>query len=122
VPRSYLVLGVMWLASAGCTVPNIDRSEEAAAEVRAQDLGGLPYHPFAFHLDLSIYAYQLYGQTLAWPFDPYYEDAGPGRDALMDRLRRTVERDKNRPSVVVWSLANESMTGDGLPTVASTDV
>jgi beta-galactosidase len=30
----------------------------------------------------------------------------------MDRLRRTVERDKNRPSVVVWSLANESMTGD----------
>ncbi|MFK4805985.1 glycoside hydrolase family 2 TIM barrel-domain containing protein [Microbacterium sp. ZW CA_36] len=35
------------------------------------------------------------------------------RDALMDRLRRTVERDKNRPSVVVWSLANESMTGDG---------
>lgn len=34
------------------------------------------------------------------------------RDALMDRLRRTVERDKNRPSVVVWSLANESMTGD----------
>ncbi len=34
------------------------------------------------------------------------------REALMDRLRRTVERDKNRPSVVVWSLANESMTGD----------
>jgi beta-galactosidase len=35
------------------------------------------------------------------------------REALMDRLSRTVERDKNRPSVVVWSLANESMTGDG---------
>ncbi|WP_243231730.1 glycoside hydrolase family 2 TIM barrel-domain containing protein [Microbacterium sp. CIAB417] len=35
------------------------------------------------------------------------------RDAIMDRLMRTVERDKNRPSVVVWSLANESMTGDG---------
>ncbi|WP_228479358.1 glycoside hydrolase family 2 TIM barrel-domain containing protein [Microbacterium atlanticum] len=35
------------------------------------------------------------------------------RDAVMDRLRRTVERDKNRPSVVVWSLANESMTGEG---------
>ncbi|WP_406246865.1 glycoside hydrolase family 2 TIM barrel-domain containing protein [Microbacterium sp. M] len=35
------------------------------------------------------------------------------RDALMDRLARTVERDKNRPSVVVWSLANESMTGEG---------
>ncbi|WP_235008133.1 glycoside hydrolase family 2 TIM barrel-domain containing protein [Microbacterium timonense] len=35
------------------------------------------------------------------------------QDAVMDRLRRTVERDKNHPSVVVWSLANESMTGDG---------
>lgn len=35
------------------------------------------------------------------------------RDAIMDRLVRTVERDKNSPSVVVWSLANESMTGDG---------
>lgn len=35
------------------------------------------------------------------------------REAIMDRLRRTVERDKNRASVVVWSLANESMTGDG---------
>lgn len=35
------------------------------------------------------------------------------REAIMDRLRRTVERDKNRPSVVMWSLANESMTGDG---------
>lgn len=33
------------------------------------------------------------------------------RDAVLDRLHRTVERDKNRPCVVVWSLANESMTG-----------
>ncbi|NYD67526.1 glycoside hydrolase family 2 TIM barrel-domain containing protein [Agromyces atrinae] len=33
-------------------------------------------------------------------------------DALLDRTRRMVERDKNRPSVVVWSLANESWTGD----------
>jgi beta-galactosidase len=35
------------------------------------------------------------------------------RDAIMDRLHRTVERDKNHPSIVVWSLANESMSGDG---------
>nr|WP_277343626.1 glycoside hydrolase family 2 TIM barrel-domain containing protein [Microbacterium excoecariae] len=34
------------------------------------------------------------------------------RDALMDRMRRTLERDKNHPSVVIWSMANESMTGD----------
>ncbi|GAA5202909.1 glycoside hydrolase family 2 TIM barrel-domain containing protein [Microbacterium jejuense] len=35
------------------------------------------------------------------------------RDAIMDRLHRTVEPLKNHPSIVVWSLANESMTGDG---------
>jgi beta-galactosidase len=34
------------------------------------------------------------------------------RDAMLDRLQRMVERDKNSPSVVVWSLANESWTGD----------
>ena len=34
------------------------------------------------------------------------------RDALMDRMRRTLERDKNHPSIVIWSMANESMTGD----------
>ncbi|MGF3056407.1 glycoside hydrolase family 2 TIM barrel-domain containing protein [Microbacterium sp. YY-01] len=34
------------------------------------------------------------------------------RDAIMDRLYRTVERDKNHPSIVIWSTANESMTGD----------
>ncbi|TMR98010.1 glycoside hydrolase family 2 TIM barrel-domain containing protein [Nonomuraea basaltis] len=33
------------------------------------------------------------------------------RDALLDRARRMVERDKNHPSVVVWSLGNESGSG-----------
>ncbi len=32
--------------------------------------------------------------------------------AMLDRTRRMVERDKNRPSVVVWSLANESWVGE----------
>lgn len=35
------------------------------------------------------------------------------QDTIMDRLHRTVERDKNHPSIVIWSLANESMTGEG---------
>ncbi|MEO3805022.1 glycoside hydrolase family 2 TIM barrel-domain containing protein [Nonomuraea sp. B1E8] len=34
------------------------------------------------------------------------------RDALLDRARRMVERDKNHPSVVVWSLGNESGSGE----------
>ena len=48
-------------------------STVAADEVREQNLGDFPYHPLVYHLDLSILSYQLYGQTLVWPFDPYYE-------------------------------------------------
>ncbi|WP_225825220.1 glycoside hydrolase family 2 TIM barrel-domain containing protein [Streptomyces naphthomycinicus] len=38
--------------------------------------------------------------------------------ALLDRAARTVERDKNHPSVVVWSLGNEAGTGRGLTAMA----
>ncbi|WP_157859139.1 glycoside hydrolase family 2 TIM barrel-domain containing protein, partial [Streptomyces pathocidini] len=37
---------------------------------------------------------------------------------LLDRMRRTVERDKNHPSVVVWSLGNESHHGSGFRALA----
>jgi beta-galactosidase len=39
-------------------------------------------------------------------------------DALLDRMRRTVERDKNHPSVVIWSLGNESGRGRNLLAMA----
>ncbi len=39
------------------------------------------------------------------------------KEAYLDRVRRMVERDKNHPSVIMWSLGNES--GDG-PNVAAT--
>ncbi|GGR73434.1 MULTISPECIES: glycoside hydrolase family 2 TIM barrel-domain containing protein [Streptomyces] len=38
--------------------------------------------------------------------------------ALLDRAARMVERDKNHPSVVVWSLGNEAGTGRGLTAMA----
>ena len=34
------------------------------------------------------------------------------RDALVDRVTRMVARDRSRPSIVMWSLANESMVGE----------
>jgi beta-galactosidase len=40
------------------------------------------------------------------------------KDALVDRMRRMVERDKNRPSVILWSLGNESGTGRNLAVMA----
>lgn len=36
------------------------------------------------------------------------------RDAFLDRIARTVERDKNHASIVMWSLGNESGTGRNL--------
>lgn len=74
-----------------CTPDLIDTSEEAAAEVRAQDLGTFPYHPVVFNLDLSTYTYQLFSQTIAWPFDPYYEQLGDGRDAFIGRVKAWAE-------------------------------
>jgi beta-galactosidase len=43
----------------------------------------------------------------------------PRFEALMvDRMRRTVERDKNHPSVLLWSLGNESESGRNLAAMA----
>ena len=33
------------------------------------------------------------------------------RDAYLDRIERTVERDKNHPSIVIWSLATRRAPG-----------
>ena len=68
-----LLLAALLLALGGCATKSVPPA--AAEAVRQQELGGLPYHPLVYHLDLSILAYQLYGQTLVWPFDPYYEES-----------------------------------------------
>ncbi|MEV7694042.1 glycoside hydrolase family 2 TIM barrel-domain containing protein [Microbacterium sp. NPDC089189] len=38
--------------------------------------------------------------------------------ALVDRMQRLVERDKNSPSVIMWSLGNECGTGENLGAMA----
>jgi beta-galactosidase len=53
---------------------------------------------------------------VGWRANP--SDDPRWRDALVDRMRRTVERDKNRPSVILWSLGNESGTGRNLAAMA----
>ncbi|MFJ4921078.1 glycoside hydrolase family 2 TIM barrel-domain containing protein [Streptomyces sp. NPDC088725] len=39
-------------------------------------------------------------------------------DACVDRLRSMVERDKNHPSIVIWSLGNEAGQGDNFQVMA----
>ncbi|MGW3409700.1 glycoside hydrolase family 2 TIM barrel-domain containing protein [Streptomyces sp. NPDC000888] len=55
--------------------------------------------------DLETHGFVLVG----WEGNP--SDDPRWREAYLDRIRRMVERDKNHPSVVIWSLGNEA--GDG---------
>lgn len=49
-------------------------AKRAEVDWSEKDIGTFPYHPLLFHLDLCVLSYQLYAQTLVWPFDPYYEE------------------------------------------------
>ncbi|MCX4984869.1 glycoside hydrolase family 2 TIM barrel-domain containing protein [Streptomyces sp. NBC_00572] len=55
-------------------------------------------------------------EDFAWRGNPV--DDVRWTPALLDRAARLVERDKNHPSVVMWSLGNECGTGAGLTAMA----
>lgn len=52
-----------------------------------------------------------------WRANP--SDDESWQDALVDRMTRTVQRDKNHPCVVMWSLGNESGVGRNLTAMAA---
>ncbi|MEV6860115.1 glycoside hydrolase family 2 TIM barrel-domain containing protein [Streptosporangium subroseum] len=54
---------------------------------------------------------------LGWAGNP--SDDPAWREAYLDRIRRTVERDKNHPSIVIWSLGNEAGTGGNLAAMSA---
>ncbi|WP_142060176.1 glycoside hydrolase family 2 TIM barrel-domain containing protein [Pseudarthrobacter sp. B4EP4b] len=58
--------------------------------------------------DLETHGFESAGWAQNPSDDPRWEAA------LLDRMRRTVERDKNHPAVVMWSLGNEAGTGRNL--------
>ncbi|MYQ98386.1 glycoside hydrolase family 2 TIM barrel-domain containing protein, partial [Streptomyces sp. SID6139] len=53
---------------------------------------------------------------LGWRDNPVDDDRWT--PALLDRAARMVERDKNHPSIVLWSLGNEAGRGRGLTAMA----
>ncbi|HEY2697680.1 MAG TPA: glycoside hydrolase family 2 TIM barrel-domain containing protein [Pseudonocardiaceae bacterium] len=62
--------------------------------------------------DLETHGFSLVGWAGNPSADPVW------RPALLDRMRRMVERDKNHPSIIIWSLGNEAGTGDNLAAMA----
>ncbi|MEV4619273.1 glycoside hydrolase family 2 TIM barrel-domain containing protein [Asanoa sp. NPDC049573] len=61
--------------------------------------------------------YETHGfEQIGWRGNP--TDDPRWTDALVDRMRRTVERDKNHPCVVMWSLGNEAGVGRNLEPMA----
>ncbi|MEV0235473.1 glycoside hydrolase family 2 TIM barrel-domain containing protein [Nonomuraea sp. NPDC050786] len=62
--------------------------------------------------DLETHGFGEVGWRANPTDDPRYADA------LLDRMRRMVERDKNHPSVIMWSLGNEAGVGRNLAIMA----
>ncbi|MBF9071521.1 glycoside hydrolase family 2 TIM barrel-domain containing protein [Streptacidiphilus fuscans] len=62
--------------------------------------------------DLETHGFEQVG----WRRNP--SDDPRWQEAMLDRMRRTVERDKNHPSVLFWSLGNEAGTGRNLAAMA----
>ncbi|MDQ0198694.1 beta-galactosidase subunit alpha [Neobacillus ginsengisoli] len=55
--------------------------------------------------DLECHGFELLGDANLLSDDPTWEEA------YVDRMVRMVERDKNHPSIIMWSLGNESGFG-----------
>ena len=53
---------------------------------------------------------------VAWAGNPVAD--GAFSEALVDRARRMVHRDKNHPCIIMWSLGNEAGVGEGLRLMA----
>lgn len=63
--------------------------------------------------DLETHGFDKVG----WVGNP--SDDPAWREAYLDRVERTVERDKNHPSIVIWSLGNEAGTGSNLAAMSA---
>ncbi|MEU9288545.1 glycoside hydrolase family 2 TIM barrel-domain containing protein [Streptomyces sp. NPDC048275] len=63
--------------------------------------------------DLETHGFDKVG----WVGNP--SDDPVWREACLDRIQRTVERDKNHPSIVIWSLGNEAGTGSNLAAMSA---
>ncbi|NQX26233.1 DUF4981 domain-containing protein [Microbacteriaceae bacterium VKM Ac-2854] len=68
--------------------------------------------------DLETHAFEKRGVAHEeWRGNP--SDDPAWREAYLERIERTLERDKNHPSIVLWSLGNESGSGANLAAMSA---
>ncbi len=63
------------------------------------------------HGTVDLYGLNISREGMNHPFPPFISDNPDWGEAVMDRVQKCVRRDKNRPSVVIWSMGNESGYG-----------
>jgi len=63
--------------------------------------------------DYETHGFELNG----WRANP--SDDPRWQQALLDRMQRTIERDKNHPAVILWSLGNEAGHGQNLAAMSA---
>jgi len=62
--------------------------------------------------------YETHGfEMTGWRANP--SDDPRWQPALLDRMQRTIERDKNHPSIIMWSLGNEAGHGQNLAAMSA---
>jgi hypothetical protein len=92
----------------------IDRGFASAAELRRFTVGPvldlLDELGFWVILECDLETHGF--AYLAWQGNP--SDDPRWQEAYLDRIQRTLERDKNHPCVIIWSLGNEAGTGANL--------
>ncbi|MFW5980577.1 MAG: glycoside hydrolase family 2 TIM barrel-domain containing protein [Halanaerobiaceae bacterium] len=82
-----------------------------------------PDHPYWYHLCDKYGLYVMDEVNLETHAISYKDDVLPGNDprwtqAVLERARAVVERDKNHPSIISWSLGNEAGYGDNIKLMA----
>ena len=80
------------------------------------DLGTFPYHPLVYELDLAILAYQIHGQSMVWPIDPYYEEhastLGTPRPTMLELVRSWAQLEG--PAQLAAAAGLDAYRGPGL--------
>ena len=63
------------------------------------------------HGVVNLFNVNIWAEMAEHPFPPFICDNPEWSEAILDRVQKNVMRDKNRPSVVIWSMGNESGYG-----------